>query len=101
VGRTCTVGQFLPETRDITLASLDSSRSLVNVGRPVLWKLGWAVLLISSLEFTVGGIASALTLPDGWVACVGILVAGIAITLYWGAWWNRQKDYFHSVGPEE
>jgi len=69
---------------------------------PVVWKLGWAVLIVSSLEFTVGGIASALTLPDGWVACVGILVAGIAITLYWGAWWNRQKDYFHSVGrPEE
>jgi len=68
---------------------------------PVLWKLGWAVLLISSVEFTVGRIASPLTLPDGWVACVGILLAGIAITLYWGAWWNRQKDYFHSVGPEE
>jgi hypothetical protein len=68
---------------------------------PVVWKVGWAVLIASSLEFMIRGIGSALTLPGGWVACIGIVVGGIFVTVYWGAWWNRQRDYFQVLAPKE
>jgi hypothetical protein len=68
---------------------------------PVVWKLGWAVLIVSSLQFMIQGIATALFLPDGWAACIGIVVGGIAVTVYWGAWWKRQRSYFDAVVPKE
>jgi hypothetical protein len=61
---------------------------------PVVWKLGWGVLIFSCLEFMLRAMSSALTLPEGWAACIGIVVGAIAVTVYWGRWWNRQRDYF-------
>ena len=61
---------------------------------PVAWKLGWAVLILCCLEFMIRAISSALTLPDGWAACIGIAVGAMVVTVYWGRWWNRQRDYF-------
>ena len=68
---------------------------------PVVWKYGWAVLIVSCLEFMIRGIDSARTLPGGWAACIGIVVGGIFVTVYWGAWWNRQRDYFQVLAPKE
>jgi hypothetical protein len=68
---------------------------------PVVWKLGWVVLIVSCLEFMIRGITSALTLPGGWAACIGIVVGGIFVTAYWGARWNRQRDYFQVLAPKE
>jgi hypothetical protein len=68
---------------------------------PVVWKLGWAVLIISFLEFAIRGLSVSLSLPNGWVASVGILIGGIVVTVYWGAWWGRQRDYFRVVSAKE
>ncbi|HEY6388449.1 MAG TPA: hypothetical protein VIX91_22445 [Candidatus Acidoferrum sp.] len=68
---------------------------------PVVWKLGWAILIISFLEFTIRGLSLSLSLPNGWVASVGILIGGIVVTVYWGVWWGREKDYFRVVSPKE
>jgi hypothetical protein len=61
---------------------------------PGVWKLGWAVLIFSCLEFMVRAMSSAVTLPEGRAACIGIAVGTIAVTFYWGRWWNQQRDYF-------
>ena len=64
---------------------------------PAVWKLGWAVLIFSCLEFMIRAIGSALILPEGWAACIGIVVGATVVTVYWGRWWNRQRDYFRVV----
>src|SRR5580704_2222755 len=61
---------------------------------PVVWKLGWAVLTVFFLEFAIGGVSSVLRQPGGWIGAAGILVGGVLVAVYWGRWWNRQKDYF-------
>lgn len=68
---------------------------------PVVWKLGWVVLIISSLQFMIGGPSSVLRQPGGWIGAAGILVGGVLVAVYWGRWWNRQRDYFHIVAPKE
>jgi hypothetical protein len=67
---------------------------------PVVWKLGWAVLIISSLQFMIGGLSSVLRQPGAWIGAAGILVGGALVSVYWGRWWNRQRDYFHTVAPQ-
>jgi hypothetical protein len=68
---------------------------------PVVWKLGWAVLIISSLQFVIGGVSSALRQSGGQIGAAGVLVGGVLVTVYWGRWWNRKRDYFHIVAPKE
>ncbi len=68
---------------------------------PVVWKLGWAVLIISSLQFVIGGVSSVLRQPGGWIGAAGVLVAGVLVTVYWGRWWTRQRNYFNVVAPKE
>jgi hypothetical protein len=68
---------------------------------PVVWKLGWAVLIVSFLEFTIGGVSSVLRQPGGWIGAAVILVGGMLVSVYWGRWWNRQRGYFHIVAPNE
>src|ERR1700730_1032931 len=67
---------------------------------PVVWKLGWAVLIVSILEFTTGGVSSVLRQPGGWIGAAGILVGGVLVAVYWGRWWNRQRGHFHIVAKE-
>lgn len=66
---------------------------------PVVWKLGWAVLIMTFLEFTIGGVSSVLRQPGGWIGAAGILIGGVLVAVYWGTWWKRQRDYF--VVPKE
>jgi hypothetical protein len=68
---------------------------------PIVWKLGWAALIVSFLEFATGGVSSVLRQPGGWIGAAGILVGGALVAGYWGRWWNRQKDYFHNVASKE
>jgi len=68
---------------------------------PVVWKLGWVVLIVSFLEFTIGGVSSVLRQPGRWIGAAGILVGGVLVAVYWGRWWNRQRGYFHIVAPKE
>lgn len=68
---------------------------------PVVWKLGWAVLIVSFLEFTIDGVSSVLRQPGGWIGAAGILVGGVLLAVYWGRWWNRQRGYFHIVARKE
>jgi hypothetical protein len=67
---------------------------------PVVWKLGWAVLIVSFLEFTTGGVYSVLRQPGGWIGAAGILVGGVLVAVYWGRWWKRQRGYFRIVAKE-
>jgi hypothetical protein len=67
---------------------------------PVVWKVGWAVLIVSFLEFTIVGVSSVLRQPGGWIGAAGILVGGVLVAVYWGQWWNRQRGYFHIVAKE-
>jgi hypothetical protein len=68
---------------------------------PFVWKLGWAVLIVSFLEFTIGGVSYVLRQPGGRIGAAGIIVGGVLVAVYWGRWWNRQRDYFHIVAPKE
>jgi hypothetical protein len=61
---------------------------------PLVWNLGWAVLIFSPLEFMIRALSSVLSLAGGWAPCIVIVVGTIAVTIYWGRWWNRQRDYF-------
>ncbi|HEY1471404.1 MAG TPA: hypothetical protein VGF61_20365 [Candidatus Acidoferrum sp.] len=42
---------------------------------PVVWKLGWAVLIVSFLQFTIGGVSAVLRQRGGWIGAAGILVS--------------------------
>jgi len=37
--------------------------------------------------------------PYGWVGALGATVCVIAVTIYWGIWWQRHRDYFTPNGP--
>jgi hypothetical protein len=61
------------------------------------WKLGWAILAASFLQFLGFGMLSILKMPDTdhpWAAFAAILVVGSLVALYWASWWGRQRDYF-------
>ena len=65
---------------------------------PITWKLGWVVLVTSSLEATVSALSYSLRLPfpDYWIASSAIVIGFCAVTVYWGFWWKRQRNYFES-----
>jgi hypothetical protein len=60
------------------------------------WQLGWFVGGILLSEWLVFCLSATLRLPkpNGWIVSTVIVVAGLAVALYWGYWWKRQKSYF-------
>jgi hypothetical protein len=35
------------------------------------------------------------------VASAAVVIAGAIVAVYWGFWWNRQKNYFTTPTPVE
>ena len=69
----------------------------IHTKAPFAWKLGWGILAAAFLRFLVVGGSSALKVPETdypWVAFGAVMVCGSLVAVYWGVWWNRQKDYF-------
>jgi hypothetical protein len=69
----------------------------IHTKAPFAWKLGWGILAATFLQFLVLGGSSALKLPEAdypWVAFASVVVGGSLVAIYWGFWWNRQKNYF-------
>jgi len=61
------------------------------------WKLGWGILAATFLQFLVLGGSAALKVPEAeypWAAFASVVVGGSLVAIYWGFWWNRQKNYF-------
>jgi hypothetical protein len=66
------------------------------------WKLGWGILAAMFLRFLIVAGSSALQVPEidqPWVAFGAVMVCGSLVAVYWGVWWNRQKDYFTAQSP--
>jgi len=63
---------------------------------PITWRLGWVVLFLSCAQgvFTVW--SSTRSQPDAGVIFVLSAFAGLAVALFWGNWWRRQRLYFFS-----
>jgi hypothetical protein len=68
---------------------------------PLAWKLGWAILVVAFLNFTILGVSSVLRQPGDWIIAVAIVVIGLLVAVYWGRWWNRQRHYFDVVARGE
>jgi hypothetical protein len=65
----------------------------------IIWKFCWAVLVLSFLQFLIAALPAILQSPGpfDWVAAAFATISCLAVTIYWGIWWNRQKEYFSAT----
>ena len=66
---------------------------------PIAWKLGWLFLFAGAMDFIFEAWLGLIHQPYGWVGALGATVCVIAVTIYWGIWWQRHRDYFTPNGP--
>ena len=65
------------------------------------WKLGWVFLAANYVGF-VFQVHSAVPQADNpWVPAAAAAIAGAAVAVYWGYWWNRQRSYFVEPASRE
>jgi hypothetical protein len=65
----------------------------------VAWRAGWICLGLYFLYTPVWALTATNTIPPSsgrWVAFSGVVLGSLALTVYWGYWWNIQKRYFRS-----
>lgn len=66
----------------------------------ITWKLGWPMLIWGYLSFVLQAVVSTYYVakikdfPSFWLPLILCIVGGAAVTVYWGFWWKRQKNYF-------
>ncbi|HTV57693.1 MAG TPA: hypothetical protein VMD77_02220 [Candidatus Baltobacteraceae bacterium] len=63
----------------------------------VVWRLGWCYLVAAYLSWLFTGLSSSRKIPpedSPIVASAAIVIGGAIVAVYWGFWWNRQKNYF-------
>ena len=64
---------------------------------PLAWKLGWVALGAGAASFLIEALPSAMHQPQGSaIASTAIVLGAIAVMVYWGFWWRRQRSYFIS-----
>jgi hypothetical protein len=65
---------------------------------PVVWTLGWVVIVGGYVALVIQASSSIVTrLPGGidrWIPLIAVVMGGGAITVYWCLWWHRQRSYF-------
>ena len=67
---------------------------------PVVWRLGWVVLCLSCAQGVFMVWRSTRTQADARVIAALSAFAGLAVALYWGNWWRKQRSYFFSQNDE-
>lgn len=63
------------------------------------WKAGWICLGLSFIYTPVWAATATKTIPPAdhrGIASSSVVVGSLAVTVYWGYWWNKQKGYFRS-----
>jgi len=68
------------------------------------WKLGWVFLAANYVGFVFQVHSSMLKVPQAdnpWVPTAAGAIAGAAVVVYWGYWWNRQRSYFVEPASRE
>ena len=63
---------------------------------PITWRLGWVVFCLSCAQGVLTVWSSTRSQPDAGVIFVLSAFAGLAVALFWGNWWRRQRLYFFS-----
>ena len=64
--------------------------------KPITWKLGWVLIVVTSLEALLSALSHSLKLPppDYWIASSAIVIGNGLAVVFVGFWWKRQKSYF-------
>jgi hypothetical protein len=68
----------------------------------MVWKLGWCYLAGAYFSWLFTGLSSTRKISAAdrpMVAAVAVVIGGAIVAVYWGFWWNRQKNYFTSAKP--
>jgi hypothetical protein len=71
---------------------------------PIAWKLGWGAIAAELLALPVWALSVTSRIPrtdSPGVAAAAVIVGGVAVALYWGFWWYRQKSYFVKPATHE
>ena len=67
---------------------------------PLAWKLGWVALCFSFVTFLFEMWRSTRSQPDRSLILFFSVAAAVAMVLYWGSWWRKQRSYFFDHGDE-
>jgi hypothetical protein len=62
--------------------------------KTIYWKLIPVLLGIFLLSFVIGSLWSIIQLSLPWVPFVFVIVLIFIGSLFFGAWWRKQKNYF-------
>jgi hypothetical protein len=64
--------------------------------KPMTWKLGWILIVATSLEALFSALSHSLKLPtlDCWIASSVIVIGNGLAVMFVGFLWKRQKPYF-------
>jgi hypothetical protein len=68
----------------------------IQVRAPATWKLGFIWVVVGGCAFLTRAL-SDVGLPnslDRRIAVPFVVISTIAVTVYWGNWWYKQKSYF-------
>jgi hypothetical protein len=66
----------------------------------IVWTAGFILLALGYINFIVGAVTATYhaarvpNFPSFWLPVGLIVLAGAAVTTYWGLWWKRQRGYF-------
>lgn len=70
---------------------------------PIVWKLGWAVIIGGYLIFVIDASATILRAEqqpiDRWMLLCFVVISSSAIAAYWCYFWTKQKSYFAPPPP--
>jgi hypothetical protein len=61
---------------------------------PITWKLGWLFLLAGAADLIFEAWLGLIHQPYGWMGALAAAAGVIGVTIYWGIWWQRHRDYF-------
>lgn len=70
----------------------------------IAWKLGWVFIAAAYLGWLLQGLSLTRRVPEAdspGVAFTAVVIAGAAVAVYWGFWWNKQKSYFVKPARDE
>jgi hypothetical protein len=63
----------------------------------IAWKVGWGLIAADLVALPAWAMSATSRIPrtdDPRVAAAALVVGGVAVVLYWGVWWKKQKSHF-------